>query len=190
MIIQNIIKKNLIISNNHYLLKKWKNINGPICFKVPEWINKPLGKYYLIFSDHKGEFLRLAYTNKIYSKWKISKIKILDVKKYKNIFYDHIASPEIYLDKKNKTICLYFHSRSFIHGREQKTFVAVSKNGIDYKIKNKFPVAPFYFRIFKHQNFYYGLSKGGDLLKSKDKFNKFKYIKNIFNRENYKDRYH
>ena len=101
--------------------------------------------------------------------------------------YDHIVSPEIYLDHKNKNVCIYFHSRSRRFGREQLTFVATSKNGIDYKIKNKDPIAPFYFRIFKVKIFY-GLTKGGDLFKSKNKFSKFKFIKNIFNK--YSDKYH
>ena len=188
MHVKKIKRRKLIISNKHFLLKNWSCINGPVCFKVPNWIKKPLGKYYLIFSDHRGSFLRLAYTNNLNSKWSISKNKILDVKDFKKIFYDHVASPEIYIDQRKKKICLYFHSRSRKHGREQMTFVAISNNGIDYKIKNKKPIAPFYFRIFKHKSEFYGLSKGGDLLKSKNKFSKFKYVKNIFDK--YGDKYH
>ena len=30
------------------------NINGPSLIRVPEWIERPLGKYYLYFADHKG----------------------------------------------------------------------------------------------------------------------------------------
>ncbi len=188
MKIKKIIKKKLIISCEHSLLRNWKNINGPVCFRVPNWIKSPLGKYYLLFSDHQGKYLRLAYSDNMNSEWKISKTKILEIKKFKKILYDHIASPEIYLDHKNKNVCIYFHSRSRRFGREQLTFVATSKNGIDYKIKNKDPIAPFYFRIFKYKNFFYGLTKGGDLFKSKNKFSKFKFIKNIFNK--YSDKYH
>ena len=84
MKIKTVIKKKLIISNKHNLLKNWKNINGPVCFRVPEWIKNKLGKYYLIFSDHKGDYyLRLAYSNSINSKWKIAKCKILELKKNK-----------------------------------------------------------------------------------------------------------
>ncbi len=188
MKIKKVIKKGLIINHKHYLLKNWKTINGPVCFKVPSWVKRPLGKYYLLFSDHEGKYLRLAYSNNIYSKWKISKLKILEIKKLSKIIHDHIASPEIYIDNKNKKICLYFHARSQKFGREQLTFVAVSKNSIDFKIKNINPIAPFYFRIFKYKNYYYGLTKGGDLFKSKNKFIKFKFIKNIFNK--YEDKYH
>lgn len=188
MKIKKIIKKKLIISHKQDLLKSWKNINGPVCFKIPSWVKNPIGKFYLIFADHKGEYLRLAYSNNINSKWKISKHKILQLTKSNKIIYDHIASPEIYLDTLNKEIILYFHSRSKRLGREQVTFVATSKNGINYKLKHLNPIAPFYFRIFKHKNFYYGLTKGGDLFKSKCKFRKFKFQKNIFNK--YEDKYH
>ncbi len=188
MHIKTIIKKKLIISNNHKLLKNWKNINGPVCFKVPPWIKNPLGKYYLIFSDHQGSYLRLAYADSMNSDWTIYKTKILEIKKLNKILYDHIASPDIYIDNFHKQICLYFHSRSRKYGREQLTFVALSKNGINYRIKSLDPIAPFYFRIFSYKRNYYGLSKGGDLFKSKNKFLKFKFIKNIFNR--YNDKYH
>ena len=94
-------------------------------------------KILLLFSDHQGKYLRLAYSDNMNSEWKISKTKILEIKKFKKILYDHIASPEIYLDHKNKNVCIYFHSRSRRFGREQLTFVATSKNGIDYKIKIK-----------------------------------------------------
>jgi hypothetical protein len=36
-------------------------INGPSMILVPGWVENPLGKYYLYFSHHKGDFIRLAY---------------------------------------------------------------------------------------------------------------------------------
>ena len=33
------------------------NIQGPSLIKVPEWIENPLGKYYLYFADHKGLYI-------------------------------------------------------------------------------------------------------------------------------------
>lgn len=47
------------------------NIQGPSLIKVPQWIEHPLGKYYLYFADHKGKYIRLAYSNKIQGPWKI-----------------------------------------------------------------------------------------------------------------------
>ena len=37
------------------------NIQGPSLIRVPDWVENPLGKYYLYFADHKGLYIRLAY---------------------------------------------------------------------------------------------------------------------------------
>ena len=37
------------------------NIQGPSLIRVPDWIERPLGTYYLYFADHKGRYIRLAY---------------------------------------------------------------------------------------------------------------------------------
>ena len=77
MKIKKIIKKKLIISCEHSLLRNWKNINGPVCFRVPNWIKSPLGNIIYYFPDHQGKYLRLAYSDNMNSEWKISKTKFL-----------------------------------------------------------------------------------------------------------------
>jgi hypothetical protein len=47
------------------------NINWPSLLRVPEWIEKPLGKYYLYFSHHKGDHMRLAYADGVRGPWRI-----------------------------------------------------------------------------------------------------------------------
>lgn len=47
------------------------NIQGPSLIKVPEWVENPLGKYYLYFADHKGLYIRLAYANELTGPWQI-----------------------------------------------------------------------------------------------------------------------
>ncbi|MCP3939366.1 MAG: hypothetical protein GY708_28795 [Actinomycetia bacterium] len=39
------------------------NIQGPSLIRVPEWVDGPLGRYYLYFADHKGRYIRLAYAD-------------------------------------------------------------------------------------------------------------------------------
>ena len=39
--------------------------------RVPDWVENPLGKYYLYFADHKGQYIRLAYADAITGPWKI-----------------------------------------------------------------------------------------------------------------------
>lgn len=47
------------------------NIQGPSMIRVPDWVENPLGKYYLYFADHKGQYIRLAYADAITGPWKI-----------------------------------------------------------------------------------------------------------------------
>jgi len=47
------------------------NIQGPSLIRVPDWIQNPLGNYYLYFADHKGLYIRLAYADELTGPWKI-----------------------------------------------------------------------------------------------------------------------
>jgi hypothetical protein len=48
-----------------------ENIQGPSVIRVPDWIEDPLGKFYLYFADHKGRYIRLAYANEMTGPWQI-----------------------------------------------------------------------------------------------------------------------
>ena len=39
------------------------NINGPTVIRVPPWVKRPLGRYYMYFAHHMGAFIRLAYAD-------------------------------------------------------------------------------------------------------------------------------
>ncbi len=41
------------------------NIQGPSLIAVPQWVVNPLGRYYLYFADHKGAFIRMAFSDEI-----------------------------------------------------------------------------------------------------------------------------
>lgn len=47
------------------------NIQGPSVIRVPDWLENPLGRYYLYFADHKGRYIRLAYADAVTGPWKI-----------------------------------------------------------------------------------------------------------------------
>ena len=47
------------------------NIQGPTVVRVPDWVQNPLGRYYLYFADHKGLYIRLAYADALTGPWKI-----------------------------------------------------------------------------------------------------------------------
>ena len=59
------------------------NVQGPSLIKVPDWLDNPLGKYYLYFADHKGNHIRLAYSDHLKGPWKIhpgGSLKLLESK--------------------------------------------------------------------------------------------------------------
>ncbi len=47
------------------------NIQGPSLIRVPDWVESPLGKYYLYFADHKGLYIRLAFADDLLGPWRI-----------------------------------------------------------------------------------------------------------------------
>src|ERR1700693_4434111 len=47
------------------------NIQGPSLIRVPDWIENPLGAYYLYFADHKGSYIRLAYADRLTGPWRV-----------------------------------------------------------------------------------------------------------------------
>ncbi len=47
------------------------NINGPSLIRVPDGIKGALGQYYLYFSHHKGQHIRLAYAEHVEGPWRI-----------------------------------------------------------------------------------------------------------------------
>ena len=48
-----------------------ENIQGPSLIRVPDWIENPLGNYYLYFADHKGRYIRLAYADELTGPWQV-----------------------------------------------------------------------------------------------------------------------
>jgi hypothetical protein len=47
------------------------NLNGPSLIKVPAWIPDPLGAYYLYFSHHKGDHIRMASADVLTGPWTV-----------------------------------------------------------------------------------------------------------------------
>ena len=37
------------------------NVNGPTVIRVPSWVDRPLGRYFMYFANHMGDSIRLAY---------------------------------------------------------------------------------------------------------------------------------
>ena len=87
----------------------FSNINGPSLVRVPEWVENPLGKYYLYFAHHRGAYIRLAYADAIEGPYTIHRPGVLH--RDNTVFRegDHIASPDVHIDAENRRFFMYFH---------------------------------------------------------------------------------
>ncbi len=142
-----------------------ENINGPSLLRVPEWVEKPLGRYYLYFAHHNGKYIRLAYADRLQGPWRIHRPGVLSLDEAPGCA-GHVASPDVHAVPENKEIRMYFHGPAR-KAKGQMTFAAVSADGLKFKASAD-PLCPFYFRAFRRGAMWYGMSKGGLLWRSPD----------------------
>jgi hypothetical protein len=82
------------------------------------------------------------------------------------------------VDEERREIRLYFHGPAKGVGG-QKSFVAVSQDGRHFKASDE-ALGLFYFRVFRWQDAWYAMAKGGLLYRSKDGLTKFEEGPNPF----------
>jgi hypothetical protein len=143
------------------------NINGPSLIRAPEWLEKPLGKYYLYFADHGGKFIRLAYADRLEGPWKIYEPGTLRLEG--TACKGHIASPDVHVDDEKRELRMYFHGPA---QGGQLSFLATSKDGLKFTAGRE-PLGPFYFRVFRWRGWWYAAAKEGVMLRSRDGTTKF-----------------
>ena len=132
------------------------NINGPSLIRVPDWVNQPLGRYYLYFAHHQGQYIRLAYADRLEGPWRIHAPGVLRVEDGPG--RAHIASPDVHVDEKARCIRMYFHMPAVEKGGGQVSFLALSENGLDFSVQSEV-LGKSYFRVFSHEGHYYALAK-------------------------------
>jgi hypothetical protein len=193
------------------------NVNGPTVIRVPPWVKAPLGRYYMYFAHHQGKFIRLAYSDAIGGPWKIYEPGVLHVRdtlfhreqpdppNSPKSFYTHVASPEIYVDPTTNKILMWFHgwwtnnerwplgsvTAAYAWARErgygQFTQVAESNDGLHFEVRK--PVTrDSYLRVFRWQDYFYGMMRLGRLARSRDPLAEFELGANPFRDTLYRDR--
>lgn len=157
------------------------NICDPSLMLAPAWLEKPLGKYYLYFADHKGKYIRLAYADQLQGPWKIYEPGTLHMDEMvahaksatpdesEEIIGGHISSPDVHVDNEKKEIRMYFHfqlapSKTWGH----RSAVAISKDGINFQIHGSKPIGEPYMRIFQRDGYYYAINRSAAVARSKD----------------------
>jgi hypothetical protein len=140
-----------------------ENINGPSLIRVPDWLPNPLGRYYLYFAHHRGEYIRLAYADRIEGPWKIYAPGTLQLAD--SYCRSHMASPDVHVDNDRREIRMYYHGS--VPDAGQKTLVALSKDGVRFTARPEI-LGDFYFRVFQRGGFHYALVMPGVFCRSKD----------------------
>ena len=177
------------------------NVNGPSLIRAPDWIETPLGSYYLYFADHKGSYIRLAYADAVTGPWRMHPPGTLQLADSRfatekadvrftetaraawgplgeqNILQPHVASPDVHVDDARQEIRMYFHG--MLENADQLTRVALSRDGIHF---NALPelLGPPYFRVFEYDDWYYGLAMPGKFLRSRDGLSNFETGPSLF----------
>ena len=133
------------------------NINGPSVIRVPSWIKRPYGKYYMYFAHHQGKFIRLAYSEALGGPWTVYVPGTLSLMQA-TAFCNHIASPDVHVDEERRQIRMYFHG---VTKRGQHTGIATSVDGLNFEASDEI-LGKFYFRVWQWEKAWYALAKNAD----------------------------
>lgn len=167
------------------------NIQGPSLIKVPEWVENPLGQYYLYFADHRGEYIRMAYADAVTGPWTVHTPGTLTLEEsyfpttcppcslapgQSAALYAHIASPDVHVREDLQQIVMYLHGRG--EGR-QFTRHAVSSDGIHFEGREEDLGRP-YFRVIKHDSAWFAMAMPGYLYRSRDGLTEFEEGPQLF----------
>lgn len=184
-----------------------QNINGPSLIKVPDWVERPLGRYYLYYADHKGKGIKLAYADALEGPWRVhpagalalsdtpylkqppevpegTDVEALAIPRgpgvpspLQDCTIPHIASPEVIVDEAARKIRLYYHGLNAF--MIQISRVAVSDDGLHFEAQDEV-IAPPYLRMFAYRDTWYGLAMPGSLWRSDDGLTNFVPGPNLF----------
>jgi hypothetical protein len=161
---------------------KSDNINGPSLIRVPSWVFRPLGRYYLYFAQHSGNSIRLAFADDLCGPWKIYERSVLTLSDAPGSM-GHVASPDLHVDHARRSFRMFFHSAAKNHTGsctgQQKTFVAVSVDGVKFSASADV-LGSFYFRAFLFNSVWYAIAKGGDLFRHVGGWHNFEAGPNVF----------
>ena len=184
------------------------NVNGPTVIRVPDWVNRPLGKYYMYFANHMGTFVRLAYAPAVSGPWTVYEPGVLDVRataffreqpdpvETRDDFYTHVASPEILFDPAARRMVMWTHgwwtrgerwpvkpaeARTWAraNGYGQFTQAAVSDDGLHFTVQPAITKTS-YIRVFARDSSYFGVSRLGLVSRASNPLEEFVPGPNLF----------
>ncbi len=146
------------------------NINGPSLIRAPHWLPNPLGEYYLYFAHHRGDYIRLGYSDRLSGPWTTYEPGVLDLKDAYTS--GHLASPDVHIDDENREIRMYYHGP--VPGRGQQSKVALSSDGTHFTARPE-DLGNSYFRVFLWRSATYALGMPGIFYRSSDGLADFRH---------------
>ena len=152
-----------------------ENINGPSLVRVPDWVENPLGRYYLYFAHHRGKYIRLAYADALAGPWHPYEPGTLPLEE--SFYSGHVASPDVHVDDARREIRMYYHGHT---PREPQTSrVALSTDGIRFTARPEI-LGPSYFRVWRSDSWWYAIGMPGRLFRSRDGLTDFEEGPTLF----------
>ncbi|MFT4541735.1 MAG: hypothetical protein ACI835_004197 [Planctomycetota bacterium] len=161
------------------------SIAGPSLIRVPDWIENPLGRYYLYFAHHKGGHIRMAYADELHGPWSVyqSGRGVLRIEDLTEWVEDHIASPDVHVDDEHQRIVMYFHGPQRDQVFEQHTWVATSETGLEFRLHSEEALGKPYFRLFRWGGYAFTPSRLGPIYRSRDGFHNFEVGPRLFDNQ-------
>lgn len=171
------------------------NLNGPSLIRVPDWVEEPLGRYYLYFGHHDGRYIRLAYADELAGPWRTHEPGVLSLAE--SLFAGHVASPDVHVDHDRRQIRMYFHGADQPSGpgpseREgvlplppggdiagQHSRVALSSDGVHFEARSELLGRP-YLRVVRWRDWWIALGMPGVFYRSRDGLSGFEEGPTLF----------
>lgn len=138
------------------------NINGPSLIRVPDWVENPLGRYYLYFAHHRDDHIRMAYADDPEGPYTNHAGGVLHLAE-QTALRDHIASPDVMVDEANRRLVMFYHGSNLVPGEPQMTAAVASEDGLSFRPLSEGTVERAYLRVFRHEGEWYGFNHGGVL---------------------------
>lgn len=122
------IENRIVLSYKDLKYNPCNDVIFPSVIKVPEHIEKPLGKYYMYYAPHSNPGgICLAYSNDLNGEWiEYTENPIITNKWSDKYDVEHVSSPHVIYIEEKKQFFLYFH------GDNEQTRYAYSSNGIAF----------------------------------------------------------
>ena len=183
-----VIFRNLFPSNRR---NDGNNIAAPSMVRIPGFVSSnrranSSARYYLYFSDHDGDYIRMGYSSRVDGGFQLYRAGAstgsrgvfdnnntsITLDEGIQIRRNHIASPDVHIG--NNQFIMYFHSGApyRFNGRDfdrQVSWVNTSSDGLNFRRRDTRSVVlgASYFKVFEDRNRLYAVTNDGGPIRAR-----------------------